>query len=240
MPSSWMSKPAAGLAEDVEEGEHLLLLRAADEDLAIGRERGGGPGRGLVAVEDRPVVVAAELLDALDHDDAVRLVGDDRAHLLQHGDQVHDLGLDGGVAQLRDALGAHGREEHLLGGTDAGVREVDVRPVQAASPPWRGGCRWGASRRSHRTCAERPRWKSMGAVTDAASTEVGDERLTETVQQRAAEEDRNARGTGVSVDLLEVRGFHVARVEHQRTGLIAFGTHAHRAPRAASARRRHR
>ena len=33
-------------------------LRAADEDVAVGRERGGGPARGLVAVEERAVVVA--------------------------------------------------------------------------------------------------------------------------------------------------------------------------------------
>ena len=31
---------------------------AADEDVAVGRERGGGPARGLVAVEERAVVVA--------------------------------------------------------------------------------------------------------------------------------------------------------------------------------------
>ena len=69
------------------------------------------------------VVVAAEPVDALDPDDAVGLDADDRAHLLQHGDQVEDLGLDGGVAQLGDALGADGGQQHLLGGADARVRQ---------------------------------------------------------------------------------------------------------------------
>ncbi len=43
------------------------------------------------------------------------------------------------------------------------------------------------------------------AVADAAPTEVGDERLAEAVQQRPAEQDRDAAGAGVRVDLLEVR-----------------------------------
>ena len=50
---------AADLAEDVEERQHLLLLGAADEDVAVGRERRARPRGGLVAVEDAAVVVAA-------------------------------------------------------------------------------------------------------------------------------------------------------------------------------------
>ena len=72
------------------------------------------------------MVVAAEPVDALDLDDPVGLDGDDRAHLLQHGDEVDDLGLDGGVAQLGDALGAHRGEQHLLGGADARVRQLEL------------------------------------------------------------------------------------------------------------------
>lgn len=62
-----------------------------------------------------------------------------------------------------------------------------------------------------------------GTIPDAASTQVGDERLTETVKQRSAEQDRDTRGSRVGVDLLEVRRLHIARVEHERTGLIALG-----------------
>ena len=49
---------AADLAEDVEEREHLGLARAADEDVAVGREGRGRPAGGLVAVEERAVRVA--------------------------------------------------------------------------------------------------------------------------------------------------------------------------------------
>ncbi len=54
------------------------------------------------------------------------------------------------------------------------------------------------------------------AVADTASTEVGDERLTETVQERPAEEDRNAGGAGMGVDLLEVGRLDITRVEDER------------------------
>ena len=53
------------------------------------------------------------------------------------------------------------------------------------------------------------------AVADAASAEVGDERLAEAVQQRAAEQDRDAAGAGVRVDLGEVGALDVGRVEAQ-------------------------
>ena len=179
---------------------------------------------GLVAVEDRAVVVAAERLDALDQDHPVRLVGDDRAHLLQHRDEVHDLGLDGRVAQLGLALRAHGGEQHLLGRADARVRQVDARALQ----PVRGGQADAAGQLldDRAELAQRVEVEVDRAVADAAAAEVGDERLAEAVQQRAAEQDRDAGGAGVRVDLLEVRGLHVARVEHKRAGLVALG-HAH-------------
>ena len=60
-------------------------------------------------------------------------------------------------------------------------------------------------------------------VADAASAEVRDECLTETVQERSAEQDRNAGGTGVGVDLLEVGRLDIARVEDECTRLIAVG-----------------
>ena len=41
-------------------------------------------------------------------------------------------------------------------------------------------------------------------VADAAAAEVGDERLAEAVQQRSAEQDRDAAGAGERVDLGEV------------------------------------
>jgi hypothetical protein len=57
------------------------------------------------------------------------------------------------------------------------------------------------------------------AVADAAAAEVGDERLAEAVQQRSAEQDRDAAGAGVGVDLGEVGALDVPRVEQQLAGL---------------------
>jgi hypothetical protein len=204
---------AAGLAEHVEEGQHLLLLGAADEDVAVGRERRARPRGGLVAVEDRPVVVAAQRVDALDEDHAVGLVGDDRAHLLQHRDEVHDLGLDRRVAQLGRALGAHRGQQHLLRRAHARVRQVDVRAVQAVRRGEPDAAGQLLDRRAER--AQRVEVEVDRAVADAASAEVRDEGLAEQVQERAAEEDRDARRAGVRVDLLEVRRDRAARVEAQ-------------------------
>src|SRR5690606_28740719 len=71
--------------------------------------------------------------------------------------------------------------------------------------------------------AQRVEMKVDGPVADPTSAEVGDERLTETVQQRAAEQDRDARRAGVRIDLLVVRRFDIARVEDQRSRLVALG-----------------
>ena len=56
-------------------------------------------------------------------------------------------------------------------------------------------------------------------VADAAAAEVGDERLAEQVQQRSAEQDRDAGCPGVRVDLLEVRRHRAAGVEVERARL---------------------
>src|SRR5256885_9631381 len=49
----------------------------------------------------------SEPIHAGDVDHPVAVYRDDRAHLLQHADQVDDLRLGGGVAQLGDAVGDH-------------------------------------------------------------------------------------------------------------------------------------
>ena len=104
MPSSSMSKSPPIFRNTLRNGIIASCWAPADVDVALGREGGAGPRAGLDAVGDGQVVVAAEPVDALDLDDAVGLDADDRAHLLQDGDEVEDLGLDGGVAQLGDAL----------------------------------------------------------------------------------------------------------------------------------------
>ncbi len=75
-----------------------------------------------------------EPVDAFDPDRPVGVDTDDGAHLLQHRDQVHDLGLDGRVGELGDALGQHAGQQHLLGGADTRVLQVEFGALS----------RWGA------------------------------------------------------------------------------------------------
>ena len=108
----------AHLAEGIEEGGHVALVGAAHEHVPTGGQGGRGPGGGLDTVRQGRVGVAAQLVNALDVDGAVGVHRDNGTHLLQNIDQVHDLGLDGGVAQLGQPAGTHGGEQGLLGGAD--------------------------------------------------------------------------------------------------------------------------
>ena len=58
-------------------------------------------------------------------------------------------------------------------------------------------------------------------VADVAAAEVGDERVPEPVQQRAAEQDRDPARPGVHVDLVDVGALHIGRVEDQLARLDA-------------------
>ena len=217
---------APHLAEGVEEGRHVGLEGAAHVDVAVRGQGGGGPRGGLDAVGQRRVAVAAQFPDALDADRAVRVDGDDRAHLLQDVDEVHDLGLDGGAPQRGDALVAHGGEQGLLRGAHGGEGQLDDGAVQA-----RGGApdahAVGALVHDGPELAQRVEVEVDGAAADGAAAELGDERLAELVEQGAAEEDRDARGAGQCVDVgargdLDVRG-----VQHHRAAvLVEVGGHA--------------
>ena len=101
---------AAHLAEHVEERDHLRLGGTLDENVTVRGERGGRPGRGLDTVGQRRVRVALQLLDAFNAEGAVHVHGNNRAHLLQHAHQIHDLGLGGRARQFGLALGQHGRQ----------------------------------------------------------------------------------------------------------------------------------
>ena len=131
MPSSSMSKAPPTLRKTLRK-VIISLCRAPATKMSPSVARAAdGPAGDLVAVEQRAVLVSGEVLDALDEDDPVRLHRDDGAHLLQDRDEVHDLGLDGRVLQLGDAGGAHGGEQHLFGGPDARIRQVDVGADEA-------------------------------------------------------------------------------------------------------------
>src|SRR6185312_9021267 len=62
-----------------------------------------------------------------------------------------------------------------------------------------------------------------GPVTDAAAAQVGDEGLPDAVDQRAAEEDRDARVAGVGVDLVRRRGLRALRIQGEVAGLRVLG-----------------
>ena len=222
MPSSSDLEGAADLAEGVEEGHHRALAGAADEDAALGRQRRARPGGRLQAVGEGAVGVAAELVDAGDPDRPVGVHRDDRAHLLQHADEVLDLGLDGGVAQLGDALGEHRGEQHLLRGADGRVGQPDL----GAAQPLRGLQVLAVGALLDRR-AELPQHVEVevdGTAADVAAAEARDEGVPEAVQQRAAEEDRDAGGARVRVDVGDVRALDVRGVEDELAGLLA-GAH---------------
>jgi hypothetical protein len=58
------------------------------------------------------------------------------------------------------------------------------------------------------------------SVTDVATTETRDERLTQLVKQWAAEQDWNSRRTGVSIDVDHASLLNVARVESHHTVFV--------------------
>ena len=205
---------AADLAEHVEERGHLRLVRAAHDDVPAGGKGRGGPRGGLDPVGQSRVREAPEPRDALDPDDPVGVDRDDRAHLLQDVDQVHDLGLDRGVRQLGDPVGPHSCEQELLGRPDARVRQAHLGADQAVRRAQRDALlelvHLGAELpQDVEVVVDRP-------VADPAATEVGDEGLAQAVQQRAAEQDRDPARPGVRVDVGHVGVLDVARVEGER------------------------
>ena len=68
------------------------------------------------------------------------------------------------------------------------------------------------------------------ARPDAATTQIGDHSLAEAVQKRAAEEDRDARASRVSVDVGHVRALDIRRVHAEgsrfRIALDFYAVHA--------------
>ena len=206
---------AADLAESIEERGHVGLVSAAHVDVAAGGQGGRGPRSGLDAVGQRRVAVARQLGDALDADRAVCVHGDDRAHLLQDVDQVEDLGLDGCALQGRDALVAHGREQRLFSGTHGREGQLNDRAVQAREGTLNVHA-VGLLVNDRAELAKRLQVEVDGTPADRAAAQLGDEGLAELVQERAAEQDRDARGARERVDVrargdLDVGGIHAQR-----------------------------
>ena len=188
-------------------------------------ERCRSPARRLNAVGERGVRVALELLDAFDAECAVHIHRDDRAHLLQHGHQIHDLGFGGGAGKLGLAVGQHGREQRLLGGADGRVRQMDLRAVQAV-----GGGDVDAVLmllvHVRAELAQRLQVEVDRAAADVAAAERGDERLAQTVQQRSGEQDRDTARAGERVHVGHVGELHVLRVD-RHNAVVAVHVHVH-------------
>jgi hypothetical protein len=201
------------------------LLGAADVDVALGRQRGGRPGGGLKAVRQGAVVVAAEPVHTRHADGPVGVHRDDGAHLLQDADQVLDLRFHRGVRELGDTFGEDGRQQDLLGRADGRVRQRDLRTPKPPRCLQELPVRALLDRR-----AELPQHLEVevdGPAADVTAAEAGDEGMTETVQQRTAQQDRDAAGTRVGIDVSDVRALDVRRVHHQ---LARFLTRTDRHP----------
>ena len=216
---------ATDLAEYVEEGHHLRLGGALDEDVAVGGKRGGRPAGGFDAVGQRGVRVALELLDAFDAEGAVHIHGDDGAHLLQHGHEVHDLRLGGGAGQFGLALSQHGGQQGLLGGADRRVRQMNLRSLQAVR---RGDVDAVGVVLVHigTELAQGFQMEVDGTAADVATAERRDERLAEAMQQRSGKEDRDAGGAGEGVDVSHGRHLDMGGVDGH-DALVAVDVHVH-------------
>ena len=77
---------AAHLTELVQERSHILLSCTANENVATGSQSCRSPRSGLVTVGQGRVIVAGQLVHALNDDGAVLVNEDDCAHLLQNSD----------------------------------------------------------------------------------------------------------------------------------------------------------
>ena len=223
MPPGWRKRIpvlldfefTADAAEDVEEGDELGLGGAFDEDVSPGGQRGRGPGGGLIAVGQRPVDEAAQGVHAFDAHDPVGVDGDDGAHLLQQGDEVHDLGFDGRIAQFGHAFGADRGQQHLLGGTHGGEGQFDLRALEAPTGGEHDAA--GGLVDLGAELAQHVEVEVDGTIPDVAAAQIGNERLAQAVQEGSAEEDRDPRGTGVRVDVDDRSLCHIGGVEVQLT-----------------------
>ena len=206
---------AAHLAEGVEERRHIGLVSTAHVDVAAGGQGGRGPRGSLDAIRQGRVAVAVQLGDALDADRTIRVHRDDRTHLLQDIDEVEDLRLNGRALQGRDALVAHGREQRLLGRTHGREGQLDDRAVQAGSGALDVHA-VGLLVDDRAELAQRLQVEVDGTATNRAAAQLRNESLAQLVQQRAAEQDRDARGARERIDVrargdLDVRGIHAQR-----------------------------
>ncbi len=122
---------AADFADFIEEGDHVAVFGAFNEDAPFGADRSDGVGGDFIAVGEDGVFDVVKLGGALNVDRAVDVDCDLRAELLEEEDDVEHFGLEGGVLDDGGAFGADSGEEGVFGGADRGVVEADDGALQA-------------------------------------------------------------------------------------------------------------
>ena len=172
---------AAHLTELVQERSHILLSCTANENVATGSQSCRSPRSGLVTVGQGCVIVAGQLVHALNDDGAVLVDEDDCAHLLQNSNQVNNFGLNRSVAQDGLTLGAHTGKQNLLGSTHGGVVQHNLCTLQTLFGNNQGGAGFVVLLNDRTELAQCRHVVVDGAVTDLATTQVGDACGTEGV-----------------------------------------------------------
>ena len=205
----------AHLAENVEERQKFWLLRASNENVALGCESSGRPRGSFVAVEQGTVFVSSQAIDALNENGAIGFDPNDGAHLLEDRDEVHDLGLNRRVLEFGDTFCANGREKDLFGRANGREGQIDL----GASKTFRRGevnplRKFGDLGAKRTECIE---VEIDRAVADSTPTEVGDECFPELVEKRTTKQDGNSTRASVGVDLGKVGAPHIAGIHRELT-----------------------
>ena len=105
-------------------------MHALKGKVASGHRHRGRIGSRLDPVGQNAMVGAVEAGHALDLDCGGARAADARAHLVEAGGEIHDLGLAGGVADLRRPVrGRRGHQRHVRS-ADRHLRKLDLSPGQ--------------------------------------------------------------------------------------------------------------
>jgi hypothetical protein len=121
-----------GLLQLVGEGRDQRTAAADQLDPPAGDGGSQHVGAKLDAVGHHPVGGATQGVHPLDHDLRRPRPLDPRAHGVQAGGKVHDLGLARGIAQDRGALRQNRGHHQVLGRPDRDQRKRDHGPLQPA------------------------------------------------------------------------------------------------------------
>ena len=213
------------LAEHVQERHHFRLRSTLDENVAMRGQCRGSPRSGLDAVGQRSVRVTLQFLHAFDAERTVHIHGNDRAHLLQHAHQIHDFRFGGSAGKLRLALSKHGGKQRLLGSAHRRVRQVNLRAMQTVRSGDMNAVLMFLIDVGTQL-AQRFQVEINRTTANIASAESRNERLTQTVQQRAGEQNRNTRRTRQRIHVGHIGKLHIRGVDRDHA-VIAIHRNVH-------------